>query len=120
MCKKKNLNNLVSLIEDKYFSNSFINNNYVGNIVELKYKIKEGDKERIQTITGLVIGIKSNKFVKNFIIRRIIDGIGIEQIFSFNSPHLISVIKKSASKIRRAKLYFVRFLSGKDLKLKLK
>jgi len=57
---------------------------------------------------------------QSFTIRRTVQGIGVEQVFLVNSPKIVSITKKQSSKVRRAKLYFIRTLVGKALKLKQK
>lgn len=90
----------------------------VGDILKIAYKIPEGDKERIQLYEGLVISKQNRGLGKSFTIRRFVDGIGLEQIFVLNSPKIASITRKQASKVRRAKLYFLRSLSGKSARLK--
>jgi large subunit ribosomal protein L19 len=69
---------------------------------------------------GLIISISNKGLGKSFTIRRTVQGIGVEQIFLANSPKIISIVKKQSSTVRRAKLYFLRFLSGKSTRLKRK
>ena len=92
----------------------------IGDILRLNYLIPEGEKERIQSYEGLVISIQNQGMGKSFTLRRSIQGIGVEQVFVANSPKIISLIKKQSSKVRRAKLYFLRSLSGKSTRLKRK
>lgn len=92
----------------------------VGNIVRIGYKIQEGEKERIQYYEGLIIAIQNRGLGKSFTIRRNVQGIGVEQLFPVHSPKILSLVKKQASKVRRAKLYFLRFLTGKAAKLRVK
>jgi large subunit ribosomal protein L19 len=113
----------IKLIEEKYLKNAFINNSLneqlnTGDIVRISYLIPEGEKERIQYYEGLIISIKNRSLGKTFTIRRSVQGIGVEQIFLINSPKIISISKKQSSKVRRAKLYFVRLLKGKAARLK--
>ena len=124
LLKEKNLN-LIQKIESKYLKN--VNNHQeesdkisVGNIIRIAYTVPEGDKERIQYYEGLVIGRQNRGLGQSFTIRRTVQGIGVEQVFLVNSPKIISITKKQSSKVRRAKLYFIRTLVGKALKLKQK
>jgi large subunit ribosomal protein L19 len=124
LLKEKNLN-LIQKIESKYLKN--LNNHQeesdkisVGNIIRIAYTVPEGDKERIQYYEGLVIGRQNRGLGQSFTIRRTVQGIGVEQVFLVNSPKIISITKKQSSKVRRAKLYFIRTLVGKALKLKQK
>jgi large subunit ribosomal protein L19 len=121
--EKKISKNLIKIIEKKYFQEKalFFNNKEkvaVGDSIRLGYLIPEGDKERTQYYEGLIIAINNRDLGKSFTLRRTVQGIGIEQIFLAHSPQIISIIKKQSSKIRRAKLYFIRNLRGKSTRLK--
>ena len=91
----------------------------VGDLVQIGYRIPEGDKERIQFYEGLIISKKNRTLSKTFTIRRYVQSIGLEQIFLLNSPKIFSLLIKQSSKIRKAKLYFIRTLSTKAVRLKL-
>ena len=85
-----------------------------GDTVRVDYKIKEGDKERIQPFEGIVIARKGKGEGKTFTVRKIASGeIGVERIFPLNSPWIegLEVLKKG--KPRRAKLYYLRERKGK-------
>ena len=85
-----------------------------GDTVRVDYKIKEGDKERIQPFEGIVIAKKGAGEGKTFTVRKIASGeIGVERIFPLNSPWIekLAVVKKG--KPRRAKLYYLRERTGK-------
>lgn len=89
-----------------------------GQTVKIHQKIKEGDKERVQVFEGLIIAKKGNVGINaNITVRKISNGIGVERIFPIYSPNieLIEVVKMS--KVRRAKLYYMRELRGKKTKL---
>lgn len=89
-----------------------------GYTVRVHQKIKEGDKERVQMFEGIVIKLGSGYGVdKTFTVRKVVDGVGVEKIFPLYSPNLakIEVVKKS--KVRRAKLYYLRGKLGKKFKL---
>ena len=109
--------NFIQKIEEKYISKN-LPDIKVGDVIQLSYKILEGDKERIQYFEGLIIAINNKNISKSFTLRRTVQGIGVEQIFFFNSPKIINIIKKQSSKIRRSKLYFLRYLTGKNTRLK--
>ena len=116
---------LIKHIESKYIKNERYNENQkvkieIGDIVKIGYLIPEGEKERTQYYEGQIIAIKNKGIGKSFILRRTVQGIGIEQIFVLNSPKILSIVKKQASKVRRAKLYFLRDLRGKSTKLKVR
>ena len=92
----------------------------VGDILRIGYTIYEGSKERLQYYEGVVIAKQNRGLGKSFTIRRSVQGIGIEQVFLLNSPKIVSITKKQSSKVRRAKLYFLRGLTGKATRLKRK
>ena len=81
-------------------------------------KIVEGTRERIQVFEGVVIARKNSSVRETFTVRRISFGVGVEKIFQLNSPRIdkIEVVKKG--KVRRAKLYYLRNLTGKAAKIK--
>ena len=121
--KKSESNNYIKLIENKFIENSFASKSFkegvnVGDIVRIGYIIPEGDKERTQYYEGLIISKKNKGLGKTFTLRRTVQGIGVEQIFVLNSPKIVSILKKQESKVRRAKLYFIRQLKGKATRLK--
>lgn len=117
--KKLSNNDLIKYVESKYLKNQF-SEIKIGDIIRITYLIPEGEKERIQSYEGLIIAIKNRGIGKSFIIRRTVQGIGIEQVFVLNSPKILSIKKKQESKVRRAKLYFIRNLRGKATRLKIK
>lgn len=92
----------------------------VGDIIRIGYLIPEGNKERTQYYEGLIIAQKNRGLGKTVTLRRTVQNIGLEQVFFLNSPKIVSIIKKQSSKVRRAKLYFMRNLKGKATRLKIK
>lgn len=80
-----------------------------GETVRVHYKIKEGNKERIQIFEGLVIGTKAAKSLQaSFTVRKVVDGVGVERTFPLHSPWVTKVERVKSGKVRRAKLNFVR------------
>jgi large subunit ribosomal protein L19 len=117
--------NLLKLIESKYSNqNALLDEKKerieVGDIIKMAYVIPEGEKERTQFYEGVIISISNRGLGKSFTLRRTVQGIGVEQIFVANSQKILSITKKQSSKVRRAKLYFLRYLSGKSTRLKRK
>ena len=86
--------------------------------VNVAYRIKEGNKERIQQYRGVVIKISGHGDKKRFTVRKISDGIGVERIFPMESPFIESVKVIKFGKVRRAKLYYLRKLTGKKARIK--
>ena len=85
----------------------------IGDTVDVRCSIKEGDKERIQIFTGTVIARKGRGINENFTVRRIVDNEGVERIFPLNSPNVVSIRPVRSGKTRRAKLYYLRKRTGK-------
>ena len=80
--------------------------------------VKEGDKERIQAYEGVVIAKKGSGIRETFTVRRLSFGIGVERTFPMNSPRIDKVVVVRKGKVRRAKIYYIRDLSGKAAKVK--
>ena len=89
----------------------------IGDTVDVRCSIKEGDKERIQIFTGTVIARKGRGINENFTVRRIIDNEGVERIFPLNSPNVVKIQPVRSGKTRRAKLYYLRKRTGKAVRL---
>lgn len=86
---------------------------HIGDTITVFVKVIEGDKERIQQFKGIVMGIKGSGLSKTFRVRKISNGVGVERIFPFNSPKISKVEIIRHGSIRRAKLYYLRNLTGK-------
>lgn len=91
-----------------------------GDTVKVSIKLKEGDTERTQIFQGMVIKIKKGGNGASFTVRRSIYGIGVERTFYNHSPSLLKVEVLRQARVRRAKLYFVRSLSSRQLQAKIK
>ena len=89
-----------------------------GDTITVAYKITEGNKERIQQYRGVVIKITGHGDKKRFTVRKISDGVGVERIFPINSPFIESIKLDKVGKVRRAKLYYLRNLTGKKARIK--
>ncbi|MBD5171652.1 MAG: 50S ribosomal protein L19 [Bacteroides sp.] len=89
-----------------------------GDTITVAYRIKEGNKERIQQFRGVVIKIAGHGNKKRFTVRKISDGIGVERIFPMESPFIESITTNKLGKVRRAKLYYLRNLTGKKARIK--
>ncbi|HEY4798715.1 MAG TPA: 50S ribosomal protein L19 [Bacteroidia bacterium] len=88
-----------------------------GDTVTVNYKIKEGDKERVQQFTGVVIQRKGDGQVKTFTVRKISNGVGVERIFPLYSPFIESIEVDRKGEVRRAKLFYLRGAIGKKAKI---
>ena len=89
----------------------------IGDTVDVHTKIQEGDKERIQIFSGIVIARRGGGVNENFTVRRIVAGEGVERIFPYHSPKIAKIEVKRHGKVRRAKLFFLRDRIGKATKL---
>lgn len=90
-----------------------------GHTVKVHQRIKEGNKERIQIFEGLVIKMNSGHGAdKSFTVRKIVDGIGVERVFPLYSPLIEKIEVVTESKVRRAKLYYMRDRFGKSARLR--
>ena len=90
----------------------------IGDTVKVMVKVKEGEKERIQAYEGVVIAKKGSSVRETFTVRRVSFGIGVERTFLLHSPRIEKVIVTRKGKVRRAKIYYIRDLSGKAAKVK--
>ena len=90
----------------------------VGDTVDVHTKILEGQKERIQIFSGVVISRSASGTREMFAVRRIVAGEGVERKFPLHSPRIAKIVVKRSSDVRRAKLYFLRDRTGKATRLK--
>jgi large subunit ribosomal protein L19 len=89
----------------------------VGDTVKVSVKVIEGAKERIQNYEGIVIAKKNGGIRETFTVRRISYGIGVERTFPVHSPKIAGITVVKRGKVRRAKLYYLRDLTGKAAKV---
>lgn len=89
-----------------------------GDTVNIHYKVKEGDKERIQQYQGVVISIRGGGANRTFTVRKISNNVGVERIFPYSSPFISLIEVKKKGKVRRAKLFYLRDLRGKAARIK--
>lgn len=99
---------------DKYPCASFA----VGDSVKVHVKIAEGGKERVQAFAGTVIARDGRADTETFTVRRVSHGVGVERVFPVHSPYVTKVDVESSAHVRRAKLYYLRDLSGKRARLR--
>ena len=107
---------ILDAVESKSLKNK-IPHFEVGDIVDVRCLIKEGDKERTQIFTGTVIARKGRGINENFTVRRIVGNEGVERIFPLHSPNILDIKPLRSGKKRRAKLYYLRKRTGKAVKL---
>lgn len=113
------MSNIIEQIEKENMKETLPEFN-VGDTVKVNVKIKEGDKERIQAYEGVVIARKNGGVRETFTVRKLSNGVGVERTFPIHSPLVASVEIVRKGSPRRAKLYYVRELTGKAAKIKSK
>ncbi len=91
-----------------------------GDHIRVHVRVVEGDKERIQTFEGDVISVRGAGLNKSFTVRKVSSGVGVERIFPFNSPKIAKIELLKEGNVRKAKLYYLRNLSGKAARIKSK
>ncbi|PNE25194.1 50S ribosomal protein L19 [Tannerella sp. oral taxon 808] len=89
-----------------------------GDTVTVSYRIREGNKERIQQYRGVVIRISGAGEKKRFTVRKMSENIGVERIFPIESPFIEQIVVNKVGKVRRSKLYYLRQRTGKKARIK--
>jgi large subunit ribosomal protein L19 len=90
-----------------------------GDTITVTYRIKEGDKERLQKFKGVVIQIcGATPFTRTFTVRKVSGGIGVERIFPYELPSIESIELNKVGKVRRARIFYLRNLAGKKARIK--
>ncbi|MCV2508646.1 MAG: 50S ribosomal protein L19 [Candidatus Lightella neohaematopini] len=109
--------NIIKLVEEKYLKKN-IPNFRIGDTVQVKIWILEGDKKRIQSFEGIVISIRNHRLNSSFTIRKYSNNENVERVFLLHSPIIYNIIVKRFGCVRRSKLYYLRKLSGKATRIK--
>lgn len=112
-----NTQKIIRNIEDGYLKKE-LPTFQIGDTVKIGVKIIEGNKERIQFYEGTILAQKNSSINTTITVRKTLQGIGIERIFLVHSPKVHSITVLRSSKVRRAKLYYLRNLKGKAGRLK--
>ncbi|AER67146.1 LSU ribosomal protein L19P [Thermovirga lienii DSM 17291] len=107
----------IALVESKY-ARKDIPDFRPGDTVKVHVKVKEGNRERIQIFEGVVIARKHGGVRETFTVRKVSGGIGVERIFPLYTPSIEKIEVVRYGKVRRAKLYYLRKLSGKAARIK--
>ncbi|MCG8371947.1 MAG: 50S ribosomal protein L19 [Balneolales bacterium] len=89
-----------------------------GDTVNIHYRVREGEKERIQQYEGVVIAERGSGPNRTFTVRKMSGNVGVERIFPFNSPFIAQIDVKRRGKVRRSKLFYLRELRGKAARIK--
>ncbi|MBD1393492.1 50S ribosomal protein L19 [Mucilaginibacter glaciei] len=111
---------LVKFVEEQSVVKNQFPSFKAGDTVSVYYKIREGNKERIQLYQGVVLQRNSVGNSETFTVRKVSNGIGVERIFPYNSPNIDKIQVNSVGKVRRAKLFYLRALTGKAARIKSK
>ena len=110
---------LIKLVESRYVRTD-LPEFRPGDTVRVSYKVKEGNRTRIQDFEGIVIRIRRNGFNTTFTVRKVSYGVGVERIFPLRSPLIQKIDIVQRGRARRAKLYFIRNLSDREIRRKLR
>ena len=110
---------LIKLVESRYVRTD-LPEFRPGDTVRVSYKVKEGNRTRIQDFEGIVIRIRRNGFNTTFTVRKVSYGVGVERIFPLHSPLIQKIDIVQRGRARRAKLYFIRSLSDREIRRKLR
>lgn len=113
------MNTLIEKIENKYKKNN-VPNLQIGDSIKIQTLIQEGNKERIQIVDGVIISKNKSHLNTTITIRKVLQNIGVERVYLIHSPRIINITVIRKAKVRRAKLYYLRYLSGKATRLKQK
>ena len=89
-----------------------------GDTLRVNVRVREGDKERVQAFEGVCLGRRGSGVSETFTVRKISNGVGVERIFPVHSPMLAEIIVVRRGRVRRAKLYYLRHLTGKATRIK--
>ena len=111
---------LVKFVEEQVIAKNEFPSFKSGDTVSVHYKIREGNKERIQIYQGVVLQRNSVGASETFTVRKMSNGVGVERIFPINSPNIAKIEVNSYGKVRRAKLFYLRELTGKAARIKSK
>ena len=112
---------LINLVEQSFSENKTATYPQfkAGDTITVTYRIKEGDKYRLQSFRGVVIQIcGATPYTRTFTIRKISNGIGVERIFPYESPAIDKIELNKVGKVRRARIFYLRNLSGKKARIK--
>jgi large subunit ribosomal protein L19 len=111
---------LIKFVEEQSVEKKQVPAFKAGDTVSVHYKIREGNKERVQVYQGVVIQRNGAGVSETFTVRKVSNGVGVERIFPINSPNIDKIEVNSHGKVRRAKLFYLRELTGKAARIKSK
>lgn len=109
---------LIKVVEDAFALENKLPEFGAGDTITVHYKIKEGNKERIQDFRGVVIQVKGTGVTKTFTVRKMSGNIGVERIFPVSSPFINGIEINKKGSVRRKRIYYLRGLTGKKARIK--
>ena len=109
---------LVKYVEDNFVTRKEFPSFKSGDTVTVHYKIKEGDKERIQQFQGVVLQRSGENATETFTVRKVSGNTGVERIFPFTSPFIEKIEVNKRGVVRRARIFYLRELKGKKARIK--
>lgn len=109
---------LIKFVENELSPRKELSDFKSGDTITVNYKIVEGNKERIQSFRGVVIQKRGIGAGSSFTVRKISNGVGVERVFPMNSPFIESIEINKRGKVRRARLFYLRGLTGKKARIK--
>ena len=112
------MRNIIQQIDNEQMADKNIPDFRPGDTVVVQVKVKEGTRERLQAFEGFVIAIRKRGINSAFTVRKISHGEGVERVFQTYSPLIDSITVKRRGDVRRAKLYYMRELSGRKARIK--
>ena len=112
------MSNIIAELEAEQLVGTEIPKFSPGDTIEVKVKVIEGERERLQAFEGVVIAIKSRGINSAFTVRKISSGVGVERVFQTYSKLISEITVKRRGDVRQAKLYYLRELSGKAARIK--
>jgi large subunit ribosomal protein L19 len=108
----------IKLVQDTFVRKEDLPAFKAGDNVSVSYRIIEGGKERIQIFKGDVINVRGEGTDKMFTVRKVTNGTGVERVFPMHTPFIEKVVVNKIGKVRRAKLFYLRELTGKSARIK--
>ena len=112
------MSSLVKFVEEKFVESKDLPSFSSGDTITVYYEIREGDKTRIQFFKGVVLQRRGSGSTETFTIRKMSGSIGVERIFPINSPSIQKIEVNKRGKVRRARIFYFRNLTGKKAKIK--
>ncbi len=110
--------NLMEVVEREYTKENNYPDFKSGDTITVDYKIREGNKERIQQFRGVVLQRRGTGNTETFTVRKMSGNVGVERIFPVNSPFIEKIAVNKRGKVRRSKIYYLRNLTGKKARIR--